>query len=533
MITPKFSVRQDETSVYVTIHASHVRAQSIEFDVDGDQFKFFASPYYLRLTFPGNILEDDKSTASFDAATGDILVTLSKEKSGEHFENLDLLTGLLATRREREHGMAGGDNAGGTKRPIIEEIDGPLGPEVREELRMDEDFDWEIPQTVCTNMEHDEILVKGAKYGFDQQYSGIFTHVQETANEINELPSPEAMTAEERRNSRIASENAKFDEDYYMENYMYDDDIVPSIRFKTRHYHILKQQQRSQKVAAEKSESNSSVEKLAHDMQQNLTTDTSEKNAKGYGAGHEEFTDDERKTMLDLPRKTYLISQKQPVYLGLVDILFAYSLDYRANMGEHTVETAWAIGAVSSLFSNLERFSTLRDVIIASFRRGLAYPLYRNWELCEKALEDVYVILKLGRRAILKTMLEIKGLFDHHDVYYIYSKIFIDDYCVWLQTAASEKALQSLAHQVHSIEIDKEETGWPLNEYEDLALQTSESESENGEIANDIRHLGPDNEDFDPENIELAQKTVLFPSSASKKDGSKKPLIQEIGGNEE
>ncbi|KAJ2848336.1 hypothetical protein GGI22_005753, partial [Coemansia erecta] len=389
---------------------------AIEFDVDGDQFKFFASPYYLRLTFPGNVVEDDKSTASFDAASGDILVTLSKETPGEHFENLDLLTRLLATRRERDHGMVTDKRSGTVKRPIIEEIGSALEPEAREEIRMDEDFDWEMPQPISSDTEREELLLNGAKYGFNQHYSGLFTHVHQTVNEINELPNPEAMSAKDRRNSRIASENAKFDEDYYIGNYMHDEDI--------------------------------------------------------------EFTDEERKTMLDLPRKIYLISQKQSVYLGLVDILFAYSLDFRTNLGEHTVESVWAIGAVSSLFSNLEQFSTLHDVVVASFRRGLAYPLYRNWELCEKALEDVYVILKLGRRVVLKTMLEIKGLFDHHDVYYVYSKIFIDDYCVWLQTSASEQIFQSLAHQVHAIELDKEETGWPLNEYEDLALQTSESEGE-------------------------------------------------------
>ncbi|KAJ2401881.1 hypothetical protein GGI23_001105 [Coemansia sp. RSA 2559] len=523
MITPKFSVRQDEASVYVTIHASHVRAQAIEFDVDGDQFKFFASPYYLRLTFPGNVVEDDKSTASFDAASGDILVTLSKETPGEHFENLDLLTRLLATRRERDHGMVTDKRSGTVKRPIIEEIGSALEPEAREEIRMDEDFDWEMPQPISSDTEREELLLNGAKYGFNQHYSGLFTHVHQTVNEINELPNPEAMSAKDRRNSRIASENAKFDEDYYIGNYMHDEDIVPLIRFKTRHYLTLKKKQRSRKAAANKSNDGSSVNELAHDMQQNLTTCSNERSINEHGEIWEEFTDEERKTMLDLPRKIYLISQKQSVYLGLVDILFAYSLDFRTNLGEHTVESVWAIGAVSSLFSNLEQFSTLRDVVVASFRRGLAYPLYRNWELCEKALEDVYVILKLGRRVVLKTMLEIKGLFDHHDVYYVYSKIFIDDYCVWLQTSASEQIFQSLAHQVHAIELDKEETGWPLNEYEDLALQTSESEGE-GDSDECIEATQPP-----AENPEIA----LLPSSAARKDGNKKPLIQVIGSDDE
>ncbi|KAJ2550369.1 hypothetical protein EV175_004096, partial [Coemansia sp. RSA 1933] len=493
-------------------------------------FKFFATPYYLRLTFPGNVVEDDKSTASFDAASGCVLVTLSKETQGEQFRNLDLLTGLLATRREREK-----ETVGAKHHPVIEEIDRPLGPEEREVIRMDEDFDWEMPQAVCLDdSEREGLLIKGAEYGFNQQYSGMFAHVHEIVNEINELADPESMTAEERTMSRIAAENAKFDEDYYMENYLYDDDTVPLIRFKIPFYHILKQKQRSRKTQpADKyndgGDPSSSVNKLAHDIQQNLSTD------EPGDEGWEQFTEDERKTMLDLPRKTYTISKRQPVYLGLVDILFAYSLDYRTNLGEHTVESAWAIGAVSSLFSNLAQFTTLRDTAVSCFRRGLAYPLCRNWELCEKALEDVYVILKLGRRAVLKTMLEIKSLFDHHDVYYVYSKIFLDDYCVWLQTNASEKALQSLAHQVRVIELEKEETGWPLNEYEDLALHSSDSDdgSEDGIGADDIYALDPGNEDEGADHLDhQVAEPVVFPSSVTKNAKNSKPMIQEIGSGE-
>ncbi|KAJ2642207.1 hypothetical protein GGH99_008773, partial [Coemansia sp. RSA 1285] len=149
MITPRFTVRQDDASVHITIHAPHVRAQSLEFDVSDDQFTFFASPYYLRLTFPGSVVEDEAATASFDAAAGDISVTLSKLTHGEHFRNLDLLTGLLATRRERERGPGGigsagdssGGGGGGARRPAIEEIGtsgGQLGDEERAEMLMDE-----------------------------------------------------------------------------------------------------------------------------------------------------------------------------------------------------------------------------------------------------------------------------------------------------------------------------------------------------------------------------------------------------------
>ncbi|KAJ2364847.1 hypothetical protein H4S01_003559 [Coemansia sp. RSA 2610] len=475
MITPRFSVRQDDAIVYVTIHAPHVRAQTIEFDVDDDQFKFFASPYYLRLTFPGKIVEDQASTASFDAATGDIAVTLSKQTPGEEFANLDLLTSLLATRRERDASEQPG-------RPVIEEMTDGDGVEAAlQQAYVDEDFDWEIPQTLAAAGD-EPVLAGSATYGFDQQYSGYLAHVHGTANEINEVADPERMTAEERRRSRIACEDAKFDEDYYMDNYINDEDIRPLVQHQSQAQQALRQQRAHQQDSA--------VDQLAEQLDQTLPADNSD------------FTDAEKQTMLDLPRKTHIISNKQAVYLGLVDILFAYALDLRINLDEPSVESAWSIGAVSSSLSNLEQFATLRSVVVACFRRALAYPLYRNWELCERALEDVSAMCKLGRRALLKAMLGLKRLFDKHDVYYVYSKLYLDDYCVWLQTAASDKVIRSLARKLHHFELDKDEIGWNLDAYEDLALMTSESDAGESECGGEPeQHAFSDTTEPDPKPL--------------------------------
>ena len=122
-------------------------------------------------------------------------------------------------------------------------------------------------------------------------------------------------------------------------------------------------------------------------------------------------------------------------YLGLIDILFAYSYDLRVNESDTTVETAWAICKLSSSMAALDQFTTLKETLVASVRRSLAYPLTRNWNLTMKVLQDVYVIFKLGRRGILRALLQIKDVLDHDDVYYIYSKMFLEDYCVWIQSA--------------------------------------------------------------------------------------------------
>lgn len=56
------------------------------------------NPYFLRLNFPGRVLEDDASAAQYDPSSGTLTVTLTKETSGQEFKDLDLLAKLLAPR---------------------------------------------------------------------------------------------------------------------------------------------------------------------------------------------------------------------------------------------------------------------------------------------------------------------------------------------------------------------------------------------------------------------------------------------------
>lgn len=58
-------------------------------------------------------MEDDKSTASYDIATGIFTIMITKETPGEHFEDLDLLTKLLARKGEQTAQTA-------PKKPLIE-----------------------------------------------------------------------------------------------------------------------------------------------------------------------------------------------------------------------------------------------------------------------------------------------------------------------------------------------------------------------------------------------------------------------------
>lgn len=150
----------------------------------------------------------------------------------------------------------------------------------------------------------------------------------------------------------------------------------------------------------------------------------------------------------------------------ILSLLFSYAYDARTTQGEPTSESPWTIGKLSPVLSCLDMsFSTIRQIVIACTRRALAYPLYRHWGLVQKCWEDVYCSLRLGKRWILKIFLQIRKIFEWSDTYYLYNKLFLDDYSVWIQMA-SDSVIRSLAHELHHLEIKKDEINWELEKLE-------------------------------------------------------------------
>ncbi|KAF7725986.1 Hsp90 cochaperone shq1 [Apophysomyces ossiformis] len=462
MITPSFKVDQDDVSVTIVIKTPYVRAQDVDLHVQNNEFRLFLRPYFLRLYFPGNLVEDDDSKAVYDPSSGEFTVRISKETKGEHFPDLDLLTKLLARRGESTEKTE-------TKKPLIEVIGEQQ--EMRDELQDAVDFNWELPQ----ELPKDELKLQ-TSYGFNNQYSGYFTHVQETMNEIIDIDEPEKSSVESRQKDRIEKENYKFDEDYYAMDYVHDEEIQRVMKYKPIWSKELRRIQKLKQTTPNKEASKAPLiqeigtENIDINLESLAITDHQESLIK--------FSNKEESMMRGLPHKEYLLSNEKITYLGLVDIMFAYSYNHRISEGDNTVESVWCIGKLSPTMACLEQFTTLRETMIACFRRALAYPLYRHFGLCEKVLQDVYVLFRLGKRAILKALLEMKDMFDHHDVYYIYSKTWLDDYCVWIQHA-SDHVIRTLAHELHHFVIDKSEIGWDLPELEKIAKELKELEDTN------------------------------------------------------
>ncbi|KAG5456171.1 MAG: hypothetical protein BJ554DRAFT_4161 [Olpidium bornovanus] len=195
-ITPDFTVSQDEEGpwapgrgfVILRVRAPHVRAQQVELAVDGRQVKFHARPFFLSLTLPGEVVEDERASASYDVDEGRFTVVLPKADPAEHFPALDLLTKLLAPSRRAP---PAGPGPGTAPTPLVQVL-GSGG------------------STLDVNP------TGTASYGFNDQYSGVLAHFREAGNEVMELDDPEHSTPASRRSERTRAEDRKFSGDYYM-----------------------------------------------------------------------------------------------------------------------------------------------------------------------------------------------------------------------------------------------------------------------------------------------------------------------------
>lgn len=168
---------------------------------------------------------------------------------------------------------------------------------------------------------------------------------------------------------------------------------------------------------------------------------------------------------------------------GLVGILISYSYDVRTTQAQTTCESAWTVSTLSPLLSWLDDSLDLDQVLVDCVRRILAFPYMRNFELALLCLWDASTIFRRGKRCILRCLLQIRNIFATSDVYYLLNRLFIDDYCTWIQCTSIdtlESFSQALEAAVIRFECNgKSQTKWGLAQLEAdaVALRDSESES--------------------------------------------------------
>lgn len=292
MITPRFKLSQDENAVFVTIHAPFSHVSDAEIYMDRQDFRFHSKPYYLRLNLPGEIIENDDAKANFDTDTNEFKITCPKVIKGEFFKGLDMLTSLLEPKGKRKIDE--------NKIEVLEEESSTL------ETESESEFDWFLEQKIPEEVTPSPSL---ASYGFALKHSGLFSTLAEELHEVLDVKDPDHQSTTEKRNERIQQEKEEFNPEHYLADLFQSNAVTPLLDYGIVPVNI-----------------------------------------------DDDWTEAEQDLLKNFPRKDHLIDSNtlQSVYLGLVDIMLAYSYDMRSNMSDHTVESAWTIAKLSGTLSWLE-----------------------------------------------------------------------------------------------------------------------------------------------------------------------------------
>lgn len=424
MLTPGFELSQNDEFLIVSILIPYAKISDVEVHFEDTDFMFYSKPYYLRLNLPGKVQYSEKPNVDYNVDKKVLTIKAPKAVKGEIFDGLDLVTKLLTTKKNKAAAS-----------PMIEVIDGLNSIEADQEE--DEEFDWSIEQNPCE--EFSNISLTGEQCGFANSYSYAVFKLKEETQEIFDVREPQNKSPLLRREERLKTESRNFDEDHYIADLYHDDEIQQLLKYKPEWEELY-----------EKLQSNSP--NSCDDMIQ--------------------FTSEEKEKLRKLPNKEYILDKNQVklAFLSLVDIIFAYAYNKRTTEGENTVESAWTVNKLSPTLSWLESFSSVAEVALASIRRSLCYPLFRHFELSVTILEDVRKIFLLGRKYVIKCLLEIHEMFSFSEPRYILNELFITDYCVWMQTekCASSK-LVPLANALEKVLLTKGDIGFNLVDVESFA----------------------------------------------------------------
>jgi protein SHQ1 len=430
-ITPKFKVEQDDDFVIIRIHVPHIRVSASEILAEDNEFSFYCKPYLLKLTFPGLFHEDEeKYNAQYnpDDDNGTLTVKLMKRSPGEHFPDLDLISTLMQIRKvtKLEERL---DSEGGVEVLHSENF---IGDDESKGLIEDEEPTTESPQTLHLSTRY--------SYGFNNQYTSVLTNLREQMLDMLEIEDPDVIHPKNRRYLRIKQENKLFDPNRYLgdlfgseEDEIYQEALAFE-PFWIQQWNIYFTKEKKYKLQSEteRSENMDLVKKRWREESFEEIGGLSEK---------------EQDLLLNsIKRKEYLIksgSQKEfNLLLGLADILFAFCYDLRVTTGDFNVESPSNITRLSSVLSWLDSYQYPVDdtasVIKFNMRRLVVYPYLRVWKFGRKVLVDVVKLFLLGKRSLLKSLLQLRDLLEHADTHYLLNKIFIDDYCCWIQTVDDE-----------------------------------------------------------------------------------------------
>eukprot|EP01060_Flectonema_neradi_P006420 TRINITY_DN14340_c0_g1_i1.p1 TRINITY_DN14340_c0_g1~~TRINITY_DN14340_c0_g1_i1.p1 ORF type:complete len:518 (+),score=116.48 TRINITY_DN14340_c0_g1_i1:70-1623(+) len=516
MITPRFSCTQDHNFVIIIMRLVHVKISDVQFVVDGKRITFTAKPYFLRLTFDQEVIEDERAKATFDVDKEEMKVLVPKKNPGEIFTDLDCLTKLLSTEIERKK--------------LIEVLPG-------DESEDEEEEDYEARQNIA-NTEGDT----NEFYGFNDEFSNFFAPIQDS-HDIAECK-VDSVPLDKRVEMMLAAEAEDFinGSDHYLADYMEGDHIKELLTQRPTYYtdgmdppsfEYLKglgasyntNQATGQNITCdddadedmdsqseEETESSSSAEpEPAAAVPQfinpgdigrtEFTTGgalsgyvtTANWDAKEHVVGEDErenrnvvpvpenstmsgheLTTWEKEELLRLPKKNHLVVKEQEVMCTLIDLLAAYCYDHITTEGEGNTESVWTYTKLSATLSYVVKYPSPKHAVVSFYRRSVTYPIHRSIVLSKRCLFDVAHILSSGdKMKVVRILLRMKWHVDRDDFKHPLSKLYLAPYAVWLQTVSPDflrKWGSALTSAI--MNTTKADIGLPLEDIESFGDMT-------------------------------------------------------------
>ena len=469
-ITPRFRLSQTSSHLCITIHIPHIRvsASTIEVLVDGTDVHFYSSPYLLHLTFPAPLLDDAETCreakATYDPSNQNGMLTLVMYKEEESiWEDLDFLGKLMMQRKdvgdlrsEITERSEERESSNITHHPKLSRNMNKVEVLSSTELNESDDCSSENESEKTTTFVDADDLGSCLKprYGFLNMHHSIFTDYAREGLSVDmlEMPNPDELNSEERRDLRLSVEQEKFCHDRYLGDLhlSLDDDEADMIYVDAK---TMKSHWSMPRASQQLNHHDRSIDEIISGMEQLQTkkAETEVTNENSF------FTEAESMQLTSIkaqiPTPSQISNEKShSLLLSLTDILYAYAYDHRTTSGDPTCESSWTIVTLSPTLSWFESYMPpydgIRQVLNWSIRRALIYPYLRNYAFVSNDLvKDVFDIIRGGRHVILRCLLQIHQILEKSDFHYLFNKLYINPYICWVQTI-EKRVLVEYSHQV-------------------------------------------------------------------------------------
>jgi len=261
-------------------------------------------------------------------------------------------------------------------------------------------------------------------YGFKTKYLSLLSNLREEACEFLALDhhDPKLCSPQKRRMFRIQMENKNFDASRYLGDLM--EAPVDPLYAECMQYRPF---------WLDMWDKFSDLKKSKSTLETEVVPATLKESAFELVGG---FTDEERDMMSTIPIRGFESAASpspadddMAAYLTLADVLYAYCYDCRLTQGDANVESAYSISRLSCSLSWLESWqlsetepTTPGTAILFMLRRSLIYPYLRVWKLSRKVLADVAKLLLLGRKPVLKALLQVRRIFERTSTHYLLNR---------------------------------------------------------------------------------------------------------------